>query len=59
MVDFKKYIVSLPYNLKITYISSTVFAFFAHLFVLTNIIHNHDSTSELPKGYGAGLMSGR
>lgn len=58
MIDFKQWR-GLPKNLKATCIASATCAIFAHLFILTNVLHNHDSMSELPKGYGSGLVSGR
>ncbi|MCI9048675.1 MAG: hypothetical protein HFG71_15780 [Hungatella sp.] len=59
MINFKKLRLSYPKNIKITCISSVIFAILAHLFVLTNVVHNHDSLAELPKGYGTGITSGR
>ncbi len=59
MISHEKWKLSFPKNLKTTCIACIIFAVLAHLFVLTNIIHNHDSLNELPNGYGSGLISGR
>lgn len=59
MINLNKWKASFPKNIKTTCITSVIFAILAHLFALTNIIHNHDSVFELPKGYGTGIISGR
>lgn len=58
MINFKKLCVSIP-NLKETCITWIICGIFAHLFALTNVIHNYDNMAVLPNGYGTGLNSGR
>ena len=46
-------------NLKITFLSTFVTGILAHLFVLTNVLHNYDSITQVPLGVGTSLSSGR
>ena len=47
------------FKYKIPLFAGFVSAFFAHLFVLVNILHNYDNAAVIPVGYGTGLTSGR
>ena len=38
---------------------SLITGLFAHLYALTNTLHNYDNILQQPKGYGAGITSGR
>ena len=46
-------------NLKITFLSAFVTGLLAHLFMLTNVLHNYDSITQVPGGVGTSLSSGR
>lgn len=54
---------SIKYNLKepcwIAGISAMAAGMAAHAFALVNILHNYDNILQQPKGYGAGITSGR
>ena len=43
----------------VAWLSALVCGFGAHLFALANILHNYDNILQQPKGYGAGITSGR
>ena len=45
--------------LKITFCSACITGILAHLFALTNVINNYDSITQIPKGVGTTLPSGR
>ena len=47
------------FKYKIPLFAGFISAFFAHLFVLVNILHNYDNAAVIPVGYGTGLTSGR
>lgn len=44
---------------KITFISTLIIGCIAHLFALTNVLHNYDDIRCTPGGAGAGVASGR
>lgn len=44
---------------KITFISTFIIGCIAHLFALTNVLHNYDDIRCTPGGAGAGVASGR
>lgn len=46
-------------QLKITFFSAVVTGILAHLFTLTNVLNNYDSITQVPKGVGTSLPSGR
>ena len=44
---------------KITFISTLIIGCIAHLFAVTNVLHNYDDIRCTPGGAGAGVTSGR
>lgn len=40
-------------------VSAMICGVVAHAFALVNVLHNYDNILQLPKGYGAGITSGR
>lgn len=43
----------------LAFYTTIVVGFFAHLYALTNVLHNYDDIGNLPNGYGTGAESGR